>query len=56
MQSKDFNDMVGMVDMLMGNEDLRLKLGMNARRFVEEHYDIEKAVKRWLCLFHELAA
>jgi glycosyltransferase involved in cell wall biosynthesis len=52
---KDLNDMVGRVEMLMGNQDLRLKLGMNARRFVEEHYDIEKVIKKWLVLFEELA-
>ena len=55
-QSKDLDDMAGMVHMLMGDEDLRLKLGMNARRFVEEHHDIEKVAKRWLGLFHKLTA
>lgn len=56
MQAKNFEDMVRMVDVLMGREDLRLKLGKNARRFVEEHYDIKTVVKKWLNLFEELTA
>jgi len=55
MQARDFSDMVRRVDMLMASEDLRLKLGKNARRFVEEHYDIRTVVKQWLNLLRELA-
>jgi glycosyltransferase involved in cell wall biosynthesis len=54
MQAKDLSDMARMVGALMDREDLRLRLGKNARRFVEEHYDIETAVKKWLNLFQEL--
>lgn len=54
-QVRDVSEMAQRVDTLMSDEALRLRLGRNARGFVEEHYDIEKVVKKWLGLFEELA-
>lgn len=48
------NDMAIKIDLLMKEEDLRLKLGKNARQFVEENRDIEKVVKIWLALLDGL--
>ena len=54
-QVRDVPEMAQRVDTLMSDETLRLRLGRNARRFVEEHFDIEKVIKKWLGLFEELA-
>ena len=54
-QPRSPDDMATTIDMLMTTEDRRLALGRNARRFVEEHRDIEKVVRQWLGLFEELS-
>jgi len=53
---KDVSEMATMILLLMEREQLRLTLGTNARRFVEEHRDIEKVIKKWFVLFEGLAA
>jgi glycosyltransferase involved in cell wall biosynthesis len=51
---RDLDDMAMKVDTLMSDETLRLRLGRNARRFAEEHCDIDKVIKKWLVLFGQL--
>ena len=52
--ARSLDEMAAEIHALMSIEDSRLVLGKNARRFVEEHRDIEKVVKEWLNLFTEL--
>jgi glycosyltransferase involved in cell wall biosynthesis len=54
--AKDLNGMAIAIDTLMSKEDLRIKLGENCRRFVEEQRDIEKVIKKWLVLFEEITS
>lgn len=53
-QVESIAEMAQRVDMFMSDETLRLRLGKNARSFVEEHCDMEKVVKKWLGLFEEV--
>jgi glycosyltransferase involved in cell wall biosynthesis len=50
----DLSSMAAATDTLMNAEHLRIRLGKNARQFVEEQRDIDKVVKKWLLLFEEI--
>jgi len=54
LQARDLYEMAKMTETLMDSQDLRLKLGKNARRFAEERHDISRVAEKWLLLFEEL--
>jgi glycosyltransferase involved in cell wall biosynthesis len=53
-KASDLSEMAKILNKLMNEEDIRIKLGTNARRFVQEHRDIERTVRGWIRLFEEL--
>jgi glycosyltransferase involved in cell wall biosynthesis len=52
--AETFQEMVQYVNILLTDEKLRIQIGMNSRRYVEEKYNIEKIINKYeeifLCL------
>jgi len=53
--SKNFNQMVDDVRMLLKNQGLKDEMGRNGRRYVEEQHDIQKIAAQYVALFQLLA-
>ena len=52
--SRTFQQLVGDVKTLLGNETLRQQMGENARRYVEDNHDISNIVKQHIEVFNRL--
>lgn len=52
--SKNFDQLVKDVRYLIENDNIREKMGRNARKYAVENHDIEKVGKRYLEIFEEL--
>jgi len=52
--SKTFEQMVGDIKSLLGDEKLRCQMGENSRRYVEENHDIREVVKKHIEVFKGL--
>ena len=50
---ENFEDLVKNVDMLIKNDSLRMKMGMQGRKYVEEEHNINKIVNVYEKLFKE---
>lgn len=52
--SKNFQQMVNDVRILLKNKGLRDEMGRNGRKYVEQHHDIQKIIAQYVGLFHQL--
>lgn len=48
------DEFVNKILLLLNNDELREKIGKNARRFVEENYSYEMIEKKWLKVYEEI--
>jgi glycosyltransferase involved in cell wall biosynthesis len=53
--SKNFEQMVKDISLLLNNKELREEMGRNSRKYVVEEHDIQKIVAQYVALFRELA-
>ncbi|WP_297676907.1 glycosyltransferase family 4 protein [uncultured Bacteroides sp.] len=51
---KDVDALTEKLDLLLGNKELRLKMGKAARAYAEKYFDINVVVERHLSIYHEL--
>jgi len=47
-ESGDINSFIGNANILASNPELRIEMGLNARKFLEENYDVRRSVDRIL--------
>ncbi len=52
--SKTFSQLIEDIKSLLGNEQLRLEMGENGRRYVEENHDINRIVEHHMQVFRQL--
>jgi glycosyltransferase involved in cell wall biosynthesis len=52
--SKTFSQLIEDIKSLLGNEQLRLEMGENGRRYVEENHDINRIVKQHIRVLAQL--
>lgn len=48
-------EIASMLDRLLSNERLRLEMGANGRRLVEDNFDVKKTAKQMLKIYNQLA-
>ena len=53
--AETFQEMVQYVKLLLTDETLRIKLGVNSRRYIEEKYNIEKTINKYEEIFQCLS-
>lgn len=51
---KDVNALTEKLDLLLSNRDLRIKMGLAARKYAENYFDIEIVKERHLSIYKEL--
>jgi glycosyltransferase involved in cell wall biosynthesis len=52
--SKNFEQMVEDIRILLKNQGLRDEMGRNGRKYVEQEHDVQKIVAQYVGLFHQL--
>lgn len=50
----DINSWIEQIEKLINNKELRLEMGKNARKYVEEEYNIEKHAHKWVEAYETL--
>ena len=53
-QPKDVDALTEKLDLLMGDKELRVKMGKAARAYAEKYFDIEVVIERHLAIYDEL--
>ena len=53
-QPKDVDALTEKLDLLIGNKDLRQKMGKAARKYAEKYFDINVVIERHLAIYKEL--
>lgn len=53
-QPKDVDALTEKLDMLLGDKDLRVKMGKASREYAEKYFDIEVVIERHLAIYDEL--
>lgn len=53
-QPKDVDALTEKLDLLLGNKDLRVKMGKASREYAEKYFDIEVVIERHLAIYDEL--
>ncbi len=53
-QPKDVDALTEKLDLLISDKELRVKMGMNARKYAEEYFSIEVVKERHLSIYDEL--
>ena len=50
----DFTKLADLIKFLLENEQIRIEMGINAKRVVNQKFSIEKMVKEYLMLYENL--
>lgn len=53
-QPKDVDALTAKLDLLLSDKELRVKMGMNARKYAEDYFSIEVVKERHLAIYDEL--
>lgn len=53
-EPKDVNVLTEKLDLLLGNKDLRQKMGKNSRKYAEKYFDIQVVIEKHLSIYAEL--
>ena len=53
-QPKDVDALTEKLDILLGDAELRQKMGKAARAYAEKHFDIKVVIERHLSIYNEL--
>lgn len=53
-QPKDVDALIEKLDILLGDAELRLKMGKAARAYADKYFDIKVVIERHLSIYNEL--
>ena len=53
-EPKDVDALTEKLDVLIGDKDLRVKMGRNSREYAEKYFDIETVKEKHLAIYQEL--